>query len=94
MSVYILHFSEKLSHAQHYIGYSKAPESRLNRHIQRMEQPLIRAALQAGIKLTIARIYPGKDRSFERQLKNRHKTADYCPICNPEGVYRELTKQP
>lgn len=94
MSVYILHFSEKLSHAQHYVGYSKAPESRLHRHIQRMEQPLLRAALQAGIEITIARIFPGADRNFERQLKNRKNSARYCPICNPDGVYRELSKQP
>jgi hypothetical protein len=93
MAVYILHFSKPLAHAQHYVGYSETPESRLHRHIKRMEQPLLRAALQAGIKLTIARIYPDADRKFERQLKNRHKTADYCPLCNPERVYRELTKQ-
>lgn len=90
MPVYILHFSEPLSHAQHYVGFSTAPETRLQRHITRMEQPLIRAVLAAGITIKLARVFPGTDRNFERRLKNRKHTARYCPICNPAKVYREL----
>lgn len=93
MSVYILHFSQPLAHARHYVGYSSAPEARLREHIKTQRQPLVRAALQAGITLTLARVFPGADRNFERRLKNRKHTARYCPVCNPERVYRELSKR-
>lgn len=93
MPVYILHFSRPLAHARHYVGYSSAPESRLMRHVARKEQPLLRAALTAGITFTLARVFPGTDRNFERRLKNRKHTARYCPVCNPARVYRELSRK-
>lgn len=81
MAVYILHFSEKYHHARHYIGFSADPAARLERHIVKTEQPLIRAVVQAGIEIKIARVWPEADKKFERRLKNQKNASRFCPVC-------------
>lgn len=81
MAVYILHFSEKYHHALHYIGFSEDPAARLDRHIARTEQPLIRAVVRAGIEIEIAKVWPDAGRKFERRLKNQKNASRFCPIC-------------
>lgn len=39
MSVYILHLSEKMGHAQHYVGYAEDVEARLDEHAATTWEP-------------------------------------------------------
>jgi len=84
MSVYILHFEQSYFHARHYVGYSKFPIRRLERHLAWNEQALIVAVKKAGIRIHLARVWPDADKSFERKLKNRKHTARYCPLCRAQ----------
>lgn len=81
--VYLLHFSEPYRHAQHYIGYCEEDhlQERLDRHLRGNGARLVRVIAQAGISVEIARTWPGADRAFERQLKNRKNAKNLCPIC-------------
>jgi hypothetical protein len=85
--VYFIHYEPKLFHANHYIGYSdKHPlEGRISEHIKKTVKgsPLIKAALENGSKVVNIRIWPNKDRKFERYLKNYGKTRyeKFCPYC-------------
>jgi len=81
--VYLLHFNQPYRHAQHYIGYCEEEhlKERFERHLKGNGAKLIQVVTQAGITLEIARTWPGADRTFERQLKNRKKSKDLCPIC-------------
>lgn len=85
MTVYLLHFSEPVAHARHYVGYckdDKEPRDRLQEHIDGRGNPLVRAASAAGAEVTIARVWPGESRDFERWLKNgKNVGRRNCPIC-------------
>ncbi len=83
MAVYLIHFSRPLSHARHYIGFAETDvEARLERHLAGRGAKLTRAAVDAGIELKIAVVWPHGDRSFERSLKNQKNTPKLCPFCN------------
>ncbi len=86
MAVYLLHFDRPLAHARHYIGFtSRMPEERLEEHLSGNGSPLVRAAVAAGIKVTLVAVWPFGDRTWERYLKGYHKAARWCPWCNPGG---------
>jgi galactose-1-phosphate uridylyltransferase len=40
--------------------------------------------------LITARVWEGKDKSFERKLKNQHKPQDFCPICSGEKANKRM----
>ena len=83
--VYLLHFSEPVAHARHYIGW--AEDGRLFRRLAQHEAangqatPLVRALIQRGGSFTLARTWGDVDRFFERKLKNRRNASQLCPIC-------------
>lgn len=86
-NVYLIHFDEKLAHAQHYIGFADIPvRRRLDRHRSGNGSKLIRAVLANGIEIRLARVWSGPevDRVFERGLKNRRNARKLCPICRGE----------
>jgi len=86
--VYLLHFSEKIAdHAQHYIGFSDVGiERRLKRHLEGNGAKPVRAAVQLGIEVKVARLWPNGNRKLERKLKNRKKARCLCPLCNPNLI--------
>lgn len=84
MSVYLLHFSAPYHHARHYLGYSADPAARFETHTRGAGSPLVRAAVQAGLGVVLARLWPDGDRTFERELKNQKNTPRLCPICQNE----------
>jgi hypothetical protein len=95
VAVYILHFDKPFHHSRHYVGWAKEPtaETRINHHHNGTSGVrYIEAALAAGVTFRVARIWPDASRNFERQLKNTHSTADYCPICHPIR-YREFVPE-
>jgi predicted GIY-YIG superfamily endonuclease len=83
MAVYLIHISGKVSHAQHYIGYTTDIARRYREHDKggRLASPLLRAAKAMGYTLSLARVWPEGDRNFERKLKNYKKARCMCPIC-------------
>ena len=82
--VYLLHFTPKLHHAQHYIGFAKTSfKQRVLQHQQGQGAALTKAAVAAGIDIKLVRVWEG-NRSLERQLKNRKKASQFCPVCNPK----------
>lgn len=83
--VYLLHFDKPYYHAQHYLGYTRDLESRIERHKGGNGSPLVAAVVNAGIDIVVARTWSG-DRNLERRLKNRHNTPrQLCPICRNGG---------
>ena len=80
--VYLIHFSQKLHHAQHYIGYtpSNLPK-RIARHKSGHGAKLLAAVTSKGIEWQVVRVWRGADRAFERKLKNYKKARVFCPVC-------------
>lgn len=86
-NVYLIHFDDKLAHAQHYLGFAEIPvRRRLQRHLDGRGSRLIRAVVNAGITVRLGRVWTGPDvtRDFERSLKNRRNARKLCPICRGE----------
>lgn len=86
--VYLLHFSEKVSHAQHYVGFAENIRRRVDVHLTGgcKASPLVRAALRAGVEVILTRVWPGSSRNDERSIKNRKGTPKLCPICREESL--------
>ena len=87
--VYLLHFREKLSHAEHYSGCTANLYTRLRRHAIGQGSALMRALIKNGIEWDLAACWVtsgGNLRYFaERGLKDSHRQARYCPVCRPDG---------
>lgn len=81
MAVYILHFSMKLHHAQHYVGWASRVNDRVEHHRNGTGARLTQVLNELGIAYEVARVFKNADRSFERKLKNVKNTKFYCPIC-------------
>ena len=81
---YILHFVEKLHHAQHYTGIARDVDERYREHITGRGAKIVRAAVEAGIKIVIAQrmpMYWPEAPAIERRFKSLKNTPKYCPIC-------------
>lgn len=79
-TVYILHFEPAYRHARHYVGWALDPDARIAAHLAGNASPLVRAAVAAGVQVSVAALLPGS-RYLERRLKTWHKTGQFCPIC-------------
>ena len=85
--VYIIHFEEKLKHAQHYIGFVENDlQQRIERHLANQGSKLLAAVNKAGIKWEVVKVYENVDRAFERKLKNRKGARHLCPKCCLKSV--------
>src|SRR5512146_797810 len=87
MAVYLLHFTSKFHHAQHYLGFTDDVQRRISEH-QRERVHLMGAVNAAKIPWLVAKIWPEGDRALERKLKHYRGSAQFCPIC------RALAGQP
>jgi predicted GIY-YIG superfamily endonuclease len=83
-NVYLLHFSDNLCHARHYIGATADVEKRLQAHKKNPRPKILRACRDNGIDFEVVRVWENKARGFERLLKKRKNSPELCPICNPE----------
>lgn len=88
MFVYILHFDEPLSHAQHYVGMTGNLKQRLEAHAAgngaRLTEVLNdeqRGWILAGLFQTTA----ANARRVEKNLKESKNLQRYCDICNPDA---------
>lgn len=82
--VYLIHFQKPISDShtcQHYLGYAKDIEARLQDHLSGHGARLCQVAIERGIEFEIVRTWEG-DRKLERQLKNQKNAPRICPVCN------------
>ena len=91
MTVDLLHLSQPLDRgiskrgtklvAAHYIGYSADLVARMIDHAEGRGARLLQVCLERGIDWSLVRTWDGKDRLFERALKNQKHAARFCPLC-------------
>lgn len=86
--LYLLHFDPPYRHAGHYLGFALDVDRRVDEHLRSLasSSPLVRAAIAAGSAVSLARVWPGGDRTLERRLKRRHCHARFCPVCLEKGA--------
>lgn len=87
--VYLIHFSQPYKHARHYIGFAYRLSTRLAHHRNGTGARLCQVVVEAGSELIKARVWEGKDRTFERRLKKQKNSARLCPYCNPRA-YKQM----
>ena len=82
MAVYILHFDPPYQHARHYIGFTTRPvQERVAEHLAGRGSPLVTAALAAGHRVSVSLKWSAGNRAWERYLKRKKSTPDWCPVC-------------
>jgi len=82
-TIYLLHFSQKLCHAGHYLGYTENLEERLETHRKGKGARLLQVITEQGISFELVRTWEG-DRKLERKLKKQKKATKLCPICSAQ----------
>jgi len=90
--VYLLHFSELVGHAQHYLGWAIDPHDRIDSHLAGTGSRLVAAAVRRGIHIELVRTWDRVDRNFERALKNRGNSRALCPVCKAEHNRRAAAR--
>lgn len=87
--LYLFHLEPRYRHAGHRLGWSTNVRQRVEQHLAagRRSSPLIRAQLDAGGRVLVARVWPGGDRTLEARLKRHHGLSRHCPICRATGRF-------
>jgi len=85
--IYLLHLDPPFKHAAHYLGWAYNVRKRVREHRSgsRRCSPLLRAQLEAGGEILLARVWPGGDRTLERKMKNQGGLSRHCPLCRAAG---------
>jgi len=93
--VYLIHFENKLSHAQHYIGYCEDGrlDQRFAEHLAGTGANILKVCNERGIKYEVARTWAKWGRKKERFLKNTKSAPKYCPICREEKQQQRLQQR-
>jgi len=85
--IYLIHFSRKLAHAQHYLGSTSDLETRLSDHRNGCGARLMQVVREVGIEWSCVRTWKGS-RLVERKIKNRKHADRLCPVCAGEKAMR------
>lgn len=87
--LYLLHIEPRYEHAGHYLGYADNIARRVREHLLPAANgsPLVRAALDAGSDVLVARLWLDGDRKLERRLKRQGGLSRHCPTCRATGTY-------
>jgi hypothetical protein len=84
--VYLIYFSEKLHHAQRYLGLVAGDlMQRFELHRANRGAKLLTAVNNNGINWQVVRVRVNGDRSLKRTLKNYRKSRCFCPVCSQSG---------
>lgn len=88
--LYLLHFSPAYEHAQHYLGWAAVIERRVAEHLRGVGSPLVAAAVAAGCRVELVRVWPGASRNDEAACKRSRNGRQRCPLCTstPRGIPR------
>jgi hypothetical protein len=80
-TTYLIHFARPFKHALHYKGWTERPvEERFADHVAGRGALLTRLVVQAGIPMTLARVWPDTTRDREDAIK-RSAGKEMCPEC-------------
>lgn len=82
MAVYLIHFDEKLHHAQHYVGYTENLEGRMFCHRNGNGARILNRCNKLGIKYKVVRIWKHAGPDLEQHIKRHKNTKHYCPVCS------------
>lgn len=104
MTVYLVHLDEPMSQgpdprtgkpraARHYVGFAEDVEERFDEHVNGRGSRMLQVAVERGITLRLARVWPQGDRNFERLLHRQNNSPRLCPYCNPDGYERRKKEQ-
>jgi len=92
-AVYLLHFEPSFKHAGRYVGWTgvtddesplAAVQARYRQHVTGKGSPLVKAAVEAGCAVVIARVWADRDRHFERSIKEGKNASRLDPITRGE----------
>lgn len=89
--IYVLHFDNKLSHAEHYIGCTTQPKDRLISHASGRGSRICQVLIERGIGWRLGMLATcslTEMRLLERQLKRQHGAQPYCELCH-NSPYQE-----
>lgn len=83
---YLIHFSEKLAHAGHYLGSTVALDYRLHAHASGNGARLMEVIAEKHIQWELVRLWrcntPEEARLLEKRLKHTHGHGPaLCPVC-------------
>lgn len=102
-SVYLLCLGEGIprgkqkGNARHYVGWATDVQRRFGEHLACGEKssPLVAAAIEDGLDVKLARVWPDVTRAFERWVKNQKHTPRHCPICTPgsDGIILDIAPE-
>jgi predicted GIY-YIG superfamily endonuclease len=81
--VYLIHFDTPLAHARHYLGYADDISRRVATHKRGQGARILQVCIERGITFQLVRTWRGRNRAWERRLKNRKNAKILCPVCNP-----------
>ena len=81
---YLLHFDEKISHVQHYLGRTTniRLQVRMMEHQAGLGSRLTAELYHRGIGFSLVKVWQYADAERERQLKIRSHFSRHCPYCN------------
>jgi hypothetical protein len=80
--VYLIHFEEKLHHAQHYIGFvDKNLKQRIKKQQRNKGAKLLVAVNRKGIPWEVVSVWEEGNRELERRLKKGKKSRCFCSVC-------------
>jgi hypothetical protein len=81
-TTYLIHFARPYRHARHYKGWTPRPvEERFADHVAGRGALLTRLVAQAGIPMTLARVWPNTTKDREDCIKHRGGAKKICPEC-------------
>jgi hypothetical protein len=90
-TTYLIHFSRRYQHAGHYTGWTDKPVLvRFAEHLAGQGAVLTRAAVRAGIGLTLARTWPNTTKDREDSLKHQGGARRFCPECGVKPAASRL----
>ena len=83
MSVYVLHLDPPYKHARHYVGWAHHVKRRVQHHREGRGARLLEVAVAAGSEVLVGRVFRGRDRTFERRMKQRRwgPLEEICRVC-------------
>lgn len=82
--IYLIHFSQRLSHAQHYLGWAKNIKQRVFEHRNSTGAKILAECNRRGIDWKVIRIWPNTSRKDESRMKHNKESTRLCPLCAPE----------
>jgi len=84
-TLYLLHFEEKLEHAQHYVGITENLEARLKQHANGQGARITQVLFEKNMHWKLARMWKNASMqgAYERLFKRMKNGVMYCPVCYP-----------